>query len=104
MEDLAMHAPLNALPPAQHSAPSEVCAEDQVPRASVTPSNPFATQPPHHLSERLGLDREPGVAELEFIEAIQAYKQKSGRKFPTWSEVLEVLLSLGYEKPDDAAV
>jgi hypothetical protein len=26
------------------------------------------------------------------------YKQKSGRMFPTWSEVLEVLRSLGYEK------
>jgi hypothetical protein len=38
-------------------------------------------------------------AELEFGEAIQDYKQKSGRMFPTWSEVLEVLKSLGYEKP-----
>ena len=33
------------------------------------------------------------------------YKHKSGRMFPTWSEVLEVLRSLGYEKPvpDSAA-
>ena len=30
------------------------------------------------------------------------YKQKSGRMFPTWSEVLEVLRSLGYEKFPDA--
>ncbi|SIO38996.1 hypothetical protein SAMN05444166_4309 [Singulisphaera sp. GP187] len=36
--------------------------------------------------------------ELEFILAIQQYKQTSGRKFPTWREVLEVLLSLGYER------
>jgi hypothetical protein len=27
------------------------------------------------------------------------YKHSSGRMFPTWSEVLEVLRSLGYEKP-----
>ena len=30
--------------------------------------------------------------------AMNEYKQKSGRMFPTWSEVLEVLRSLGYEK------
>ncbi len=36
--------------------------------------------------------------ELEFLMAIQQYKQMSGRKFPTWREVLEVLLSLGYER------
>ncbi|SIO58384.1 hypothetical protein SAMN05444166_5659 [Singulisphaera sp. GP187] len=37
-------------------------------------------------------------AELEFMLAMQAYKQSSGRMFPTWSEVLEVLTKLGYEK------
>jgi len=37
-------------------------------------------------------------AEREFMEAIQAYKQSSGRMFPTWSEILEVIKSLGYEK------
>ncbi len=30
--------------------------------------------------------------------AMKQYKQKSGRMFPTWSEVLEVLRGLGYEK------
>ena len=30
--------------------------------------------------------------------AMNEYKHKSGRMFPTWSEVLEVLRSLGYEK------
>ena len=32
------------------------------------------------------------------MTAIQDYKQQSGRMFPTWSEVLEVLRGLGYEK------
>lgn len=45
-------------------------------------------------------EREYSVAEREFMEAMQTYKHRSGRMFPTWSEVLEVLLSLGYEKPD----
>jgi hypothetical protein len=38
------------------------------------------------------------VAEAEFLKAMQDYKLSSGRMFPTWSEVLEVLKSLGYEK------
>jgi hypothetical protein len=29
---------------------------------------------------------------------MEEYKKSSGRMFPTWSEVLEVLRSLGYEK------
>jgi hypothetical protein len=37
-------------------------------------------------------------AEMEFMGAMQLYKQASGRMFPTWSEVLEVLKGLGYEK------
>ena len=45
-------------------------------------------------------EREYSMAEREFMEAMQAYKHQSGRMFPTWSEVLEVLLNLGYEKTD----
>jgi hypothetical protein len=38
-------------------------------------------------------------AEVEaFASAMQAYKERSGRMFPTWCETLEVLRSLGYEK------
>lgn len=43
-------------------------------------------------------EREYDSAELEFMKAMQIYKQSSGRMFPTWSEVLEVLRSLGYRK------
>ena len=32
--------------------------------------------------------------------AMNEYKRQSGRMFPTWSEVLEVLRHLGYEKVD----
>jgi hypothetical protein len=41
---------------------------------------------------------ELGPDELEFIQAIHAHKQRSGRAFPTWSEVLRILRELGYEK------
>jgi hypothetical protein len=48
-------------------------------------------------------ERDYSSAELEFMQAMQDYKKKSGRMFPTWSEVLEVLRGLGYEKAEAEA-
>ena len=48
-------------------------------------------------------ERDYSLAEMEFMQAMQEYKYQSGRMFPTWSEVLEVLRALGYEKPRDHA-
>lgn len=36
--------------------------------------------------------------ELEFIQALDEYKRKHERPFPSWSEVLHVLKNLGYSK------
>jgi hypothetical protein len=47
-------------------------------------------------------EREYSEAEKEFMLAMNEYKRRSGRMFPTWSEVLEVLRTLGYEKVEDA--
>lgn len=41
-------------------------------------------------------ERDYSAEELEFMQAMQAYKARSGRMFPTWSEVLEVVRELGY--------
>lgn len=43
-------------------------------------------------------ERDYTGGEVEFMRAMDDYKRKSGRPFPTWSEVLEVLISLGYRK------
>lgn len=43
-------------------------------------------------------ERDYTPEEIEFMRAMDAYKRSSGRMFPTCSEVLEVLRSLGYEK------
>jgi hypothetical protein len=43
-------------------------------------------------------ERDYSAAEMEFMMAMNEYKHQSGRMFPTWSEVLEVLRGLGYEK------
>ena len=48
--------------------------------------------------------RRYSIAEMEFMQAMHDYKQQSGRMFPTWSEVLEVLKSLGYAKPQSGPV
>ena len=40
--------------------------------------------------------------EIEFMKSMDDYKRRSGRQFPTWSEVLEVLRSLGYRKVEPA--
>ena len=46
-------------------------------------------------------ERDYSGGEVEFMRAMDDYKRKSGRPFPTWSEVLEVLMSLGYRKVAD---
>ncbi len=45
----------------------------------------------------------PAMAEvdadvLEFIAAIDEFKQKHGRPFPSWSEVLLIVRELGYRR------
>ena len=35
---------------------------------------------------------------LEFIQAIDTYKRQNQRPFPNWSEILEILKELGYQK------
>jgi len=36
--------------------------------------------------------------QFEFLMAIDEYKKKNARPFPTWTEVLEVIKALGYRK------
>ena len=43
-------------------------------------------------------ERDYSGDEIEFMQAMDAYKRASGRMFPTCSEILEVVRSLGYEK------
>lgn len=43
-------------------------------------------------------ERDYSQQEIEFMQAMDDYKRRSGRQFPTWSEVLEVLRSMGYRQ------
>ena len=68
------------------------------------------------VDRRLGLDRRRGPGrrltderkaaeqgqmsdeQFEFLLAIDEYKRKNTRPFPTWTEVLEVIKAMGYRK------
>jgi hypothetical protein len=43
-------------------------------------------------------ERDYSLDEIEFMHALDRYKRANGRMFPTCSEVLEVIRSLGYAK------
>jgi len=47
-------------------------------------------------------ERDYSDDEIQFMSALDAYKRASGRMFPTCSEVLEVVRSLGYVKLSSA--
>ncbi len=68
------------------------------------------------VDRRLGLDRRRGPGrrrsddrksaeegemsdeQFEFLMAVDEYKRKNSRPFPTWTEVLELIKALGYRK------
>ena len=47
-------------------------------------------------------ERDYSDDETEFMKAMDRYKRENRRPFPTWSEVLEVLRSLGYRRVAEA--
>lgn len=49
-------------------------------------------------------ERDYSDAEVEFMNALDLYKRTNGRMFPTCSEILEVIRSLGYEKRANPSV
>jgi hypothetical protein len=46
-------------------------------------------------------ERDYNDDEIIFMKAMDQYKRANRRPFPTWSEVLEVLRSLGYRKVEE---
>jgi len=64
------------------------------------------TEPRRKTQRRRHIDpttceRDYNEKEVEFMKAMDDYKQSSGRMFPTCSEVLEVIRSLGYVQLTD---
>ncbi|HEY0981320.1 hypothetical protein [Schlesneria sp.] len=72
-----------------------------------TVAAPLEAAPRRKVERRKMIDpttceRDYTLDEVEFMKAMDEYKRKSGRMFPTWSEVLEVVRSLGYVKKTDS--
>ncbi len=50
---------------------------------------------------KMAEEGEMGGELLEFIKSIEEYKRVNGKPFPSWSEVYELILYLGYRKVAD---
>jgi hypothetical protein len=48
-------------------------------------------------------ERDYSGDELEFMRAMDDYKRRNGRMFPTCSEILEVVRAIGYTKQSSTA-
>lgn len=48
-------------------------------------------------------ERDYNDPEIEFMQAMDDYKRQSGRMFPTCSEILEVLMKIGYRQVAEPA-
>jgi len=54
-------------------------------------------QPPATRARR-GRAEEIDQEVLEFIQAIDEFKRKQNKPFPSWSDILRILKELGYRK------
>lgn len=71
--------------------------------ATVTAERPSETRRSNARRRQIDpttCERDYTNDEIEFMQAMDAYKRSSGRMFPTCSEVLEVLRGLGYVRLD----
>jgi hypothetical protein len=76
-------------------------AESQQPEMAAAVAPPLERRKKVHRRRQIDpttCERDYTDQEVEFMNAIDEYKRKSGRMFPTCSEVLEVVRSLGYVK------
>ena len=48
-------------------------------------------------------ERDYSTEEIEFMQAMDDYKRRSGRMFPTCSEILEVIRDMGYVRQNGPA-
>jgi len=71
--------------------------------ASICPEQERRVGPRRKVERRRQIDpttceRDYTNDEIEFMRAMDDYKRRAGRQFPTWSEVLEVIKSMGYKR------
>ena len=100
----------------QNTGKSKIKSELQTAQADFVEHRSGKDRRRSVVDRRLGLDRRRGPGrrltddrkaaeegqmsdeQFEFLMAIDEYKKKNARPFPTWTEVLELIKALGYRK------
>ena len=49
-------------------------------------------------SRRAAEEGQMNDAQVEFLQAVNQYKKENTRPFPSWTEVLDIILAMGYRK------
>lgn len=90
--------PASDLGPGSQEAWTNRRASEQATRAA----NARQTSGRRRFVDPTTCERDYSGEELEFMQAMTDYKKRSGRMFPTWSEVLEVIREMGYVRAQAA--
>ena len=67
-------------------------------RRAINAAEKRRTSERRRLIDPTTCERDYTDEETVFMKQMEKYKRENRRPFPTWSEVLEVLYSLGYRK------
>ncbi len=67
-------------------------------RRAINAAEKRRTSERRRLIDPTTCERDYNDEETDFMKAMDRYKRENRRPFPTWSEVLEVLRSLGYRR------
>lgn len=67
-------------------------------RRAINAAEKRRTSERRRLIDPTTCERDYSDDESEFMKAMDRYKRENRRPFPTWSEVLEVLHSMGYRR------
>jgi hypothetical protein len=84
-----------------------VAASEESPSKTVAPVVPIERRAKVQRRRQIDpttCERDYTSDEIEFMHALDAYKRSSGRMFPTCSEILEVVRSLGYIRAEHGGV
>lgn len=83
--------------------------DDRRSAADHSRPRPILNKPSKRAARRRHIDpttceRDYRQDEIDFMRAMDDYKRAAGRMFPTCSEVLEVIRSMGYVRLSDAQI
>src|SRR5262245_51549749 len=96
-DNSASHGTVNQRRPMERRKRNIPVALDR--RGTGTPGSSRADLPERRRQvDPTTCERDYTEEEILFMKAMDQYKRDNRRPFPTWSEVLEVLLALGYRR------